>query len=190
VKRYQAATDCDPLGDYWDTLVRTQAVAGDTDAALASARRARETLGLDRAHFEVVFAHLRQGDLERAERAAQAQVDQSPNSVSSQVMVAAMQGNAEAAAGRFEEFRQLKNSAGHRLLAIVAWRGDREAANRLAAEFDARPMGHVTLATAIQFCVCGAPWDLEVTPVFAGKLREAGLEWPPVEPLKFPLKDW
>ncbi|MCU0989806.1 MAG: hypothetical protein MUE63_09555 [Xanthomonadales bacterium] len=190
VKRYQAATDCDPLGDYWDTLVRTQAVAGDTDAALASARRARETLGLDRAHFEVVFAHLRQGDFERAEQTAQAQVDQSPNSLSSQVMVAAMQGNAEAAAGWLEAFRQLKNSAGHRLLAMVAWLGDREAANRLAAEFDARPMGHVTLATAIQFCLCGAPWDLEVTPVFAGKLREAGLEWPPVEPLKFPLKDW
>jgi len=190
VKRYQAATDCDPLGDYWDTLVRTQAVAGDTDAALASARRARETLGLDRAHFEVVFAHLRQGDFERAEQTAQAQVDQSPNSLSSQVMVAAMQGNAEAAAGWLEAFRQLKNSAGHRLLAMVAWLGDHEAANRLAAEFDARPMGHVTLATAIQFCLCGAPWDLEVTPVFAGKLREAGLEWPPVEPLKFPLKDW
>jgi TolB-like protein len=190
VKRYQAATDCDPLGDYWDTLVRTQAVAGDTDAALASARRARETLGLDRAHFEVVFAHLRQGDFERAEQAAQAQVDQSPKSVGSQVMVAAMQGNAEAAAGWLEEFRQLKNSTGHRLLAMVAWLGDREAANRLAAEFDARPMGHLTLATATQFCACGAPWDLEVTPVFAGKLREAGLEWPPVEPLKFPLKDW
>mgnify|MGYP001090002802 FL=1 len=41
VKRYQAATDCDPLGDQWDTLVKAQAVAGDTDAALASARRAR-----------------------------------------------------------------------------------------------------------------------------------------------------
>jgi hypothetical protein len=71
-----------------------------------------------------------------------------------------------------------------------AWLGDRDAANQLAAEFDSRPMGPFVLSSALEWCNCGAAWDLEVTPVFAGKLREAGLEWPPVEPLKYPLKDW
>jgi hypothetical protein len=89
-----------------------------------------------------------------------------------------------------EDYRESESGAGHRLLAMHASLGDRDAANRLAAELDGRPMGPFVLSSALEWCNCGAAWDLEVTPVFAGKLREAGLEWPPVEPLKFPLKDW
>jgi len=189
VKRYRATNDCDPLADYWDTLVTAQIVAGDSAAALDTARRARETLGTDRAHYEVVFAYLRQGDFERAEQAAQAQVDQSAT-LDRQLLVAAMQGDAETASSLLEEFRQSGSSAEFRVLGMLAWIGDRGAANRLAAEFDARPMGHVTLATTIGYCLCGAPWDLESTPVFAGKLRDADLQWPPVATLQFPLKDW
>jgi hypothetical protein len=43
---------------------------------------------------------------------------------------------------------------------------------------------------AIYACTCGAPFDLEATPVFAGLLAESGLSWPPVSPIDFPLKDW
>jgi hypothetical protein len=41
-----------------------------------------------------------------------------------------------------------------------------------------------------QWCQCGSPWDLEVTPNFAAKIEEANMTWPPVTPLSYPLKDW
>jgi hypothetical protein len=55
---------------------------------------------------------------------------------------------------------------------------------------DSRPYGANGLVTIIHWCACGIPWDLEATPVFAGKVKESGLPWPPVSPIKFPLKDW
>ena len=42
----------------------------------------------------------------------------------------------------------------------------------------------------VYWCACGAPFDLEYTPNFADKLAEAGLPWPPVSPISFPLKGW
>jgi adenylate cyclase len=38
--------------------------------------------------------------------------------------------------------------------------------------------------------MCGAPWDLEVTPNFAKLLEDAELPWPPASPINWPLKDW
>ena len=53
-----------------------------------------------------------------------------------------------------------------------------------------RPFGYLAMMQAIYYCVCGAPFDLEVTPVFAGLVAESGLAWPPTKPINFPLKDW
>lgn len=39
-------------------------------------------------------------------------------------------------------------------------------------------------------CLCGAPFDLEVTPNLAARLDQAGLTWPPTETLRWSLKDW
>jgi TolB-like protein len=68
--------------------------------------------------------------------------------------------------------------------------GDREIVNRRASAADARPVGYLFLLEAIYQCYCGAPFDLEATPNFAAKLKEAGLQWPPPSPIKFPLKTW
>jgi hypothetical protein len=46
------------------------------------------------------------------------------------------------------------------------------------------------LMQAIYLCTCGAPFDLEATPVFAQMLARSGLPWPPAKPINFPLKDW
>jgi hypothetical protein len=51
-------------------------------------------------------------------------------------------------------------------------------------------VGYLFLLEAIYQCYCGAPFDLEATPNFAAKLKEAGLQWPPPSPIKFPLKTW
>jgi adenylate cyclase len=75
-------------------------------------------------------------------------------------------------------------------LYMPARAGDRDAANALAAEIDGRPAGPLLLTIGIYFCLCGAPFDLEVTPNLAARLDEAGLAWPPVEALHWPLKDW
>jgi hypothetical protein len=90
----------------------------------------------------------------------------------------------------FEEYRGSQYEQGFDTLAIYAWIGDRENANRLAADFDQHPFGHIVLSVSILHCECGAPWDLSATPIFAAKIAESGLPWPPPSPLTFPFKDW
>jgi hypothetical protein len=46
------------------------------------------------------------------------------------------------------------------------------------------------LMVGTYFCLCGAPFDLEATPNLAARLDEAGLAWPPVESMRWPLKAW
>ena len=75
-------------------------------------------------------------------------------------------------------------------LIVAAWAGDREESNRLAAKIDEHHFGAPTLAQIANWCSCGAPWDLEVTPNFAAKIAEANVPWPPAADLEFPLKNW
>ena len=73
---------------------------------------------------------------------------------------------------------------------IYAWMGDRDNANRMAAEIDNHNFGSQALMLNIYWCACGAPWDLEVTPNFAANIEAAGMSWPPSSPIDFPLKEW
>ena len=68
--------------------------------------------------------------------------------------------------------------------------GNREGANAYASEMDARFAGPFILAEVVKGCFCGAPFDLDATPNFKQRIEEAGFDWPPVSPLKFPAKDW
>ena len=71
-------------------------------------------------------------------------------------------------------------------LILLAWMGDSEAANAMAAEIDARPYGYLDLMTAVTSCRCGAPFDRDSVPGFSIRLAEAGLAWPPEGDLGFP----
>ena len=73
---------------------------------------------------------------------------------------------------------------------IAAVVGEREAANAVASAIDARAGGPFLLHMAVEMCMCGAPFDLDATPVFAARLQEAGFPWPPVKPIDYPLKNW
>jgi len=64
--------------------------------------------------------------------------------------------------------------------------GRRDLTNIVAAELDARPAGHHTLVQMLVECHCGAPWDLEATPVFAARVEEAGFPWPPAGAGRYP----
>jgi hypothetical protein len=71
-------------------------------------------------------------------------------------------------------------------IALAKLTGDQAEANRLAAKFDARPIGPMLLAVAIQYCQCGAPFDLDAAPNLKARIAEAGLPWPPRETIRFP----
>jgi hypothetical protein len=74
--------------------------------------------------------------------------------------------------------------------AYYAWTGERDNINRHAAEVDSQPFGPQSLLVVVLSCACGAPWDIEATPNFAARIKEAGMPWPPASPINFPLKDW
>ena len=42
----------------------------------------------------------------------------------------------------------------------------------------------------VDYCGCGAPFDLEVTPNFRERVNEANIEWPPRKIIDYPLKTW
>ncbi len=66
----------------------------------------------------------------------------------------------------------------------------REQANRIAAEIDAEPAGPWVLMELTHICMCGAPFDIEATPVFRARAEEAGIAWPPASPIHFPAKTY
>ena len=68
--------------------------------------------------------------------------------------------------------------------------GNREAANDYAGKMDARIGGTLALSEVIKECLCGAPFDLESTPNYKQRIEEAGFDWPPTSPIKYPAKDW
>ncbi len=106
------------------------------------------------------------------------------------VALAAARGDSAAGHARLEESAAVVPAYSLDAFVARAMLGDREMTNRRASEVDARPVGYIFLLEAIYQCYCGALFDLEATPNFAAKLNEAGVQWPPPSPIKFPLKTW
>jgi len=102
----------------------------------------------------------------------------------------AMAGDLDAARAAMEKWRAENGGNLRNEIEIYAAIGDRDAANRVAAEFDAMPGGSVMLMIAAIYCSCGAPFDLEATPNFRARMRESGLEWPLETVIRYPAKDW
>ncbi len=75
-------------------------------------------------------------------------------------------------------------------LIISAWGGQLDDANAYAQQIDRHAFSPVVFTQVLQWCACGAPWDLDTTPNFAAKVREGGIPWPPVQPMSYPNKDW
>ena len=109
---------------------------------------------------------------------------------SAPLFVAAAQGNATEARDLLDARRDKEPGSNHDPINLYAVIGDREAANRAAAEADGRPFGHMVLANSVLTCFCGAPFDLDATPRFARLIEQADLNWPPSSPIDWPLKDW
>jgi len=77
------------------------------------------------------------------------------------------------------------------LLAIGQYRNNPDMLKpKPEGRMDARIGGTLALSEAVKGCMCGAPFDLESTPNYKQRIEEAGFNWPPVSPIKYPAKDW
>lgn len=190
-RRWDVIVACDPLIFHaWNTLMQAQTWAGEADAVLKTGRKAMAALDEDFLVGNLVVGYLMKGEVEAAAQLAAETMKSSRNLGGLQVLLEAARGDADSAEPWIEDYRNAPGFHGWRLLDFYAWLGRRNDANRLAEAFDRHPQGSMALILAVDFCYCGAPWDLEATPAFRQKLQEAGLEWPPGAPIRFPLKDW
>ena len=189
--RLQEIRQCDPLvSSAWFSLGRATLWTGDVDGALAIAREGTGVAPGGWLTHTLIRALTAKGLYDEAQREINNRVTFDADVPVFLGMVAAARGDRPAAELQLERFLQHESMSGFWAQMMNAWLGDRAEANRYAAKFDAHPHGNFSLALAIAWCVCGAPWDLEATPNFAAAVEQAGFNWPPASPIEFPLKDW
>ena len=135
--------------------------------------------------------YLMQGKFEEALAIAPLLADDSTNvGMSAEALPLAMSGDNDAAEAAMEKWQAQFGRNLFSELEIYAAMGEREQANKLAAELDARPGGTMMLLLLARYCACGAPFDLEATPNFRARIEESGTTWPPRTLVKYPAKDW
>jgi TolB-like protein/tetratricopeptide (TPR) repeat protein len=184
-------TECNPMEFHgWAVSAWAHAWLGDFDAAAKVAQR-----GIDINHHDLIGSALITGHLgakrfDDARLVADTALRTASRREETLLYIEIAEGNENTAAEVQAKVRADANlSTSSRILGF-ARTGAREEANRIAAATDARPMGHIALLITAHSCRCGAPWDLESTPNFAARLKEAGMPWPPGSPVEWPLKDW
>ena len=182
---------CDPLTiTNWQHLALTRLWEQDPDAVIEATRRGLAVVDNDNLVARMALGLILKGENKQAQNAIDSRIKSVDNTRTHLVMVNAALGQREKAEALFEEYRNLPSESKFNTLAMYAWTGDRENANRLAADLDRHPFGHIALSISVLSCMCGEPWDMSATPVFAAKIAESGLSWPPLSPLTFPFKDW
>ncbi|MEE2524803.1 hypothetical protein V0U79_00360 [Hyphobacterium sp. HN65] len=172
---------CDPLNpDTRLLLGNTLLDRGDYDAALTLADELVNQ-GMDYESEVIRFdALLGLGRLDDAEAMLQ------PHWEWERIRLAAMRGGDEAETV-IRPFAT--DETGWFDMLMHAFLGDREAANAMAAEIDARPYGFIDLMTAIDSCRCGTPFDRDAAPDFSMRYAQSGFAWPPAGDLGFPLME-
>ena len=114
----------------------------------------------------------------------------SPRLYDRQILREALAGDPALAQQMAEEHWSRPNVDDWSSLEVAAVVGDRERANELAARIDAHPGSAVVLSLAVNICFCGAPFDLEATPNYRARIKEAGFPWPPPKRIDYPTKTW
>lgn len=182
---------CDPLRSLsWFNAARSKFWAGDAEGALALAREGSDVAPgnwLTMTFLQTLMAN----DLhDEAHAVIIDEIQHEGFANVFHIMVAAHRGDPDRLAPYVDAADLENRRGGFFLVPVNAWIGRRDAVNAAAAEIDEHYFGANVLWQLAQWCQCGAPWDLEVTPNFAAKIEEANLTWPPVTPLTYPLKDW
>lgn len=188
---YRRMAACDPLSSRaWVHKVGAALWLGRREDAVRMAEQGLARMQPPLLAQQYALALAFSGKAEAAADAARHLIRKQDDLLLTRAMLAAIGGDPDAAARLQDDFLQARGPDDRGSLTLAAMTGDRNEANRLAAVIDSRPFGHIALLQAIYLCFCGAPFDLEATPVFAGMLDDSGLAWPPVSPFKLPLKDW
>ena len=165
------------LSDAEATLARGRAVGGDHRWL----RSMQQMLNLAAGRAETALAEL--------EEAAATQASTARTAIWRYFALAQMGRADEARDARDEIFGQEAADLNLRIQMHAAL-GEREQANRAAAELDARAGGATELLRVVNYCDCGAPFDLSATPNLAARIESAGFDWPPEPVIQYPAKDW
>lgn len=182
---------CDPLSpSSWWSEIRALLWAGDLEQAFEVATMAVDTVQHDWVNMAYVMALGSLGKFDQAEAEIDTRFRSEQYVLMAHVFIAAQQGDREIAAGWDDRLQDLMNHNRFWDLLSAAWMGDRERANRVAAEIDQTPFGPVALTLINWWCTCGGPWEIEATPRFAAMVAETGRSWPQPSPIRFPLKNW
>jgi len=181
---------CDPLRPLsWFALSRAKLWAGETEEALRIAREGHETAPGTWLTMTLIQALVRNGEHDEALRVIETSVQDAELAITYKILVAARRGDREIVAELMKQY-EAPSQSGVFDFVIRSWIGRRDEVNARAAEIDAHFFGSMVLWQIANWCQCGAPWDIEVTPNFAAKIEEANVLWPPKTPLNFPMKDW
>lgn len=106
------------------------------------------------------------------------------------ILFEALAGDVAVARQMAEEFWSSPEADDASAMQLAAIVGDRQRANEIAARIDKLPGGTIVFSEAILTCFCGAPFDLEAAPNYQKRVNEAGFDWPPPAPIKYPAKTW
>jgi adenylate cyclase len=190
-ERINKLTECDPLSSHnWFDASRAWLWAGQPEKALSVARRGMEVAPGGWLPYALNWALIANGQFEELEHAINTHLTLDEDRLATRIYRLAAMGQETGIASMVAEFADHPAFNGFQEHLISSRIGDLDNANRLAARLDQRFQGPQALLYIVYWCMCGAPWDIEVTPIFAQKLGEAGLAWPPPSPIRWPLKDW
>ncbi len=187
---WEKANVCDPLNFYpWANLPAIQLRRGDAELAFETAIRGLAAVPHEQVANAAVRAKISLGQFDEALAVSERYIETASERLRMRVAVATARGD-EAEARRLMDKLSDDMTYAAGWMVVQARIGDRDEANRLAAETDTNPLGVLALLDAADFCYCGAPFDLDATPNFARLIEEANLEWPPQSTINWPLKDW
>jgi TolB-like protein len=190
-ERLREVTACDPMSSgLWFDESRAHLWAGDPEEALRVVRQGMEVAPGGWLNHALVWALAANGRFEEIDHAIDRHMRLKADELTSRAAKFAAMGDRVALDAVVAEYLADPANTGFFDMVLYAWSGQYEQANRRAASVDEHVFGPQALLIIDYWCMCGAPWDLEVTPNFAAKLQEAGLPWPPPSPITWPLKDW
>jgi adenylate cyclase len=187
---YRREVACDPLvGIAWWDFVMTTMWSEGPEVALQILGKAKQRVG----DYPLLLgaeatAYLAMGDIDAAEAAAERiPMDQDVYGLVTRTGVLAKRGKRDEVRVLIDAWGVNAEFAGSDLRLVAhAQIGDLEAADRMAAEIDARPGGPALLFLWIGTCSCGLPFRMEATPNFAARIQEAGVAWPPPVLVDYP----
>jgi len=184
-------TQCDPLNfSGWSTTAHAYLWLDDIDTAVETARTGKLATSHPAVRNAMTNALLAAGQIDDAEKIVEQEIVSEDALARYRLILAMARGDRVNTTLLLDELLETQPDLPEFHVQSLAQAGLRDEANALAARIDADPYGYLILMGIPGACMCGSPWDLEVTPNFARLLEDAELPWPPASPINWPLKDW